>query len=72
MLPNQSSSIPVQVKDKIRAKDIGLITSFLMEVIIKNAQNFDDKTVKQTFKILAQLIDWNELSYFETLIGSCF
>ena len=71
MLPNQGASLAVQVKDKIRAKDIGLISSFFMEVVIKS-QTFDDKTVTRTFNILAQLIDWNELAYFEGLIGTCF
>ena len=36
MLPNQGASLVIQVKDKIRAKDIGLISSFFMEVVIKS------------------------------------
>ena len=39
--------------------------------ILQNYQSLDLDTVKNTLDIFAQLIDWNELSYFESLVQSC-
>ena len=52
-----------QIKDFVRDGQIGPIVTVLLQVIA-NYNLFPKKTVKGTLKVLAQLIDWNELNFF--------
>ena len=59
-----------KVKDFVREGQIGPIVTVLLQVIA-NYELFPKKSVKGTLKVLGQLIDWNELHYFESLIKPC-
>ena len=59
-----------QIKDFVRDGQIGPIVTVLLQVIA-NYNLFPKKTVKGTLKVLAQLIDWNELNFFQSLIAPC-
>ena len=63
--------ISSRVKNGIRQNSIDVIVQNLGGIILQNFQSFETKTVKSTFEIFAQLIDWNELSIFEPMIQSC-
>ena len=52
-----------QIKDFVRDGQIGPIVTVLLQVVA-NYNLFPKKTVKGTLKVLAQLIDWNELNFF--------
>ena len=56
--------INARVKDGVRLYGIESIVQILQSVL-ENYQSFDEKIVKDTLNILAQLIDWNELKYFQ-------
>ena len=47
----------------------------LMNQVLQNHEHFEKKTIKGTLKVLATLIDWNEVSLFSACmekIGSFF
>lgn len=55
------------IKDYMRINNIAEI-SFLVTQIIDNEQYFDQKIVSKTIRLIAQLIDWNQLNIFEVAI----
>ena len=59
------------LKDSIRVNAIADIVNLLVNNVLANHHQFKPVRIKQTLYCLAQLIDWNELRYFEGLIMSC-
>ena len=60
-----------RVKDGIRQFAIQDIVKNFFDMVLTNMQTLDSKMVADTLHVLAQLIDWNELQYFESLVQSC-
>ena len=56
------------IKDFMREGQIPQVVTLFTQVL-NNHQLFEVKTVKGTLKVLATLIDWNELPLFETCLG---
>ena len=47
----------------------------LLNQVLQNHEHFEKKTIKGTLKVLATLVDWNEVSLFSACmekIGSFF
>jgi len=55
----------MKVKDGVRELAIKDILTVLNTLVLSNIEVKDQKLVKDTLFIMAQLIDWNELQYFE-------
>ncbi len=55
----------MKVKDGVRELAIKDILTVLNTLVLSNIEVKDQKLVKDTLFIMAQLIDWNELHYFE-------
>ena len=68
--PVAELGLSTQVKDFVRQGQIGSIIEVLKQVIQNHAM-FNAKTVKGTLKVLAQLIDWNELALFAEVVQPC-
>ena len=56
--------LSARIKDWVRVDQIPQITDLLAQVLA-NSHIFEQKTVKGTLKVLATLIDWNELQHFQ-------
>ncbi len=56
-------TITSNVKDAMRTESVPHILS-LMTCVLTQYQKFEVKAVRQTLKVISQLIDWNELSMF--------
>ena len=55
----------MRVKDGVRDFAIKDILTVLNTLVLNKIEFKDQKLVKDTLFIMAQLIDWNELQYFE-------
>lgn len=60
--------LSTKVKDGIRQYAITDIIQGLSSTVLQNYQSLPEETVEKTLNIFAQLIDWNELSNFESLV----
>ena len=43
----------------------------MSSTILENHAHFDPQVVKDTLNVFAQLIDWNDLQYFESMVKAC-
>ncbi len=57
--------LSARVKDWLRVDQIPQIVQLLAQVLNNNSI-FEKKTVKGTLKVLATLIDWNDLAMFDS------
>lgn len=57
--------LSARIKDWMRLEQIPQIVTLLAQ-ILENDQMFERKTVKGTLKVLASLIDWNEIYLFDS------
>ena len=57
--------LSARIKDWLRENQIPQIVTLLAQVLDNNSI-FEKKTVKGTLKVLATLIDWNELNLFDS------
>lgn len=64
-------AVSTRVKDGVRAHAIQDIVAGLSNTVLANYTQLDEALVARTLDVLAQLIDWNDLSYFESLVQSC-
>ena len=53
-------NLSASIKDWMRLEQIPQIVE-LMDQVLENHSMFEKKTVKGTLKVLATLIDWNEI-----------
>ena len=60
-----------RVKDGVRENSIEVIIQSLATSVLMKYALMDQKIVQETLNIYAQLIDWNDLKYFESLVQSC-
>ena len=56
-----------QLKDFLRAESVKSLVEMTMNVL-PYYQAFYEKTVRQTLKVISQLIDWNDLGLFGNLV----
>lgn len=63
--------VTTRVKDGIREYAIGATVQAFDTCILQNSE-LDDSTISRALDVLATLIDWNDLQYFESLCQRCF
>jgi hypothetical protein len=57
-----------RLKDSMRMFATKDVVEILSNIVLNNIQQFNQNDSKNTLNIFAQLIDWNELSFFEGII----
>mmetsp|Transcript_42152 Transcript_42152/g.55531 ORF Transcript_42152/g.55531 Transcript_42152/m.55531 type:complete len:192 (-) Transcript_42152:1631-2206(-) len=57
-------NLSTSIKDWFRVNQVSQVVTLLSQVL-QNHAIFESKTVKGTLKVLATLIDWNEISLFD-------
>ena len=68
---NHEFELCMRVKDGVRENAIKDILTVLNSLVLNNFESHDKKLVKDTLFVMAQLIDWNDLQYFEQLVQTC-
>ncbi len=68
---NHEVELCMRVKDGVRENAIKDILTVLNSLVLNNFESHDKKLVKDTLFVMAQLIDWNDLQYFEQLVQTC-
>lgn len=59
--------IATQVKDAMRVSDVAQLSQLFVSVL-QSYQRLEGKVVKNTLRVCAKLIDWNELALFSPLV----
>ena len=57
-------NLTVRIKDWLRDNQVGQVITLLNQVL-ENHGFFERKTIKGTLKVLASLIDWNDVALFQ-------
>lgn len=68
----EDMAVSTRVKDGIRTHAIQDVVAGLSNTVLANHGLLDEALVARTLDVLAQLIDWNDLCYFESLIQGCY
>ena len=68
---NNEVELCMTVKDGVRQHAIKDILTVLNSLVLNQFESHDKKLVKDTLFVIAQLIDWNDLQYFEQLVQTC-
>ena len=66
----KSQETSTRVKDGVRMHAIQDIIQ-LGNTVLEHHAHFDPEVVKDTLNVFAQLIDWNDLAHFESIVKSC-
>ena len=57
-----------RLKDSIRTNGIKDVITVLNDGVLNNHSAFTEQDVQNTLNVFAQVVDWNELTFFEGLI----